>query len=145
MLKTSLKSIISNGGFLSKDDVYFMAAADRMRKLLVRCGVSGCRYICAAQDVQHLTDIIRSDGRDSVRDVQLLAGDPAHKGQYHHYTEDEEAEGVIARNPPTLTPPVPGPTLLADRGESCPPCRTLRMRNYACDHGQEYGDADPGL
>ena len=143
MLKTSLKSIISNGGFLSKDDVYFMAAADRMRKLLVRCGVSGCRYICAAQDVQHLTDIIRSDGRDSVRDVQLLAEDPAYKGQYHQHTYDRERGDN--RNPPTLTPPEPGPTILADRGESCPPCRTLRMRNYACDHGQEYGDADPGV
>ena len=56
-------------GFLSPDDVAVLAATDRLTPLIVRCG--SCRFTAPAQDVQHLIDIITSDGRDYVRDVCL--------------------------------------------------------------------------
>lgn len=71
-----LAKIVDNGGFIdTKQDIADLAAIDRLRQVLVRCGC--CRFTCAVQDVNHLLDIIKADGRDYVRDVSLLAGDPA--------------------------------------------------------------------
>jgi hypothetical protein len=61
----------SRFGFVTAVEVASIAADNRTRltPMLVRCG--GCRFMCAAQDVKHLIDIITTDGRDYVRDVSL--------------------------------------------------------------------------
>jgi hypothetical protein len=60
-------------GFVTTAELAQLAAtpASRLWPLLVRCG--GCRFIAAAQDVQHLCAIIQADGRDYVRDVSFPA------------------------------------------------------------------------
>ena len=62
-----------NSGFLVPGDLHSLATnpVGRLTLVLVRCG--GCRFLCPAQDVAHLTAIITRDGYDYVRDVSLPA------------------------------------------------------------------------
>jgi hypothetical protein len=72
-------------GFISQHDLSAIVEHDRLRQLLIRCGA--CRLVCAAQDAEHLVALIES-GKDAqghgdhVRDVSLLATDPASHGDY---------------------------------------------------------------
>lgn len=65
------------GGCLTAFDIQALARLDRLRQLLIRC--NACRMIAAAQDVQHIGDMIEASKRDYVRDVSLLATDPVYQ------------------------------------------------------------------
>lgn len=58
-------------GFLKSEDIAPLIAIDRLCYVLVRCG--GCRFTCAAQDVEHLIKCV-SAGGDYVRDVSFPVG-----------------------------------------------------------------------
>ena len=60
-------------GYLTDHDVKALADHEngRLVQLLVRAG--GCRFVCASQDVLHLTRALEAVG-DYVRDVSLPAG-----------------------------------------------------------------------
>ena len=82
MLEAILSRVVKKqGGFLAPADVRELTKRDRLRQVLVRCGCG--RFVCAAQDAQHFISIIERDydigkaGADYIRDVSLLAGDPA--------------------------------------------------------------------
>lgn len=59
-----------NYGFITKDDLPAIIAENRLQQCLVRCG--GCRFVCPAQDVTHLVEIIDASA-DYVRDVSFPA------------------------------------------------------------------------
>ena len=135
-LRILLKRVIEDhGGFLTKPDVVDLAKLDRLRQVLIRCG--GCRMVCAAQDVAHIMGLIESG--DYVRDVSILAGDPAHGGDYSMRTFEGGVRPCSPSQAATLTPKVGN---------------TPFPRNSATRE-QEYGgtfdgfnvtsDADPGL
>ena len=65
---------VEGHGFLTDHDVKALAGHEdgRLVQLLVRAG--GCRFVCASQDVLHLTRALEAVG-DYVRDVSLPAGD----------------------------------------------------------------------
>jgi len=69
-----LKTIQANGGFMTEDQLKVIVKEDRMRMVLVRCGMG--RFMAHAQDVQHFIDIIERDGKDYIRDISLPAADP---------------------------------------------------------------------
>jgi hypothetical protein len=84
-LAATLKHVTTEQmGFLRDSDLAIIAREDRLRQVLIRCGNG--RFTCAAQDVAHFIGIIKRDGADYVRDVSLLASDPAFRGQYHAHT-----------------------------------------------------------
>lgn len=83
-----LQTVNENGGFLLSLDVARMAKLDRLRQLLVR--MNGCRFVAAAQDVQHIVDLIESTGKDYVRDVSLPGNDPAYLGILRAITPSRE-------------------------------------------------------
>ena len=56
-------------GYVAEKDIDSVVEENRFQPCLVRCG--GARFICSAQDVKHLTEIIKTEGRDYVRDVSL--------------------------------------------------------------------------
>lgn len=60
-------------GFLTKNDLEVIAAQDRHRLILVRCGCG--RFLCPADNVQHFMNIIARDGQDYVRDISLPTSD----------------------------------------------------------------------
>lgn len=68
-LNSVYDKIDAQGGFLTNEDVKIVAKTDRLTQILVRCG--NCRFVAAAQDIKHLTDIIERDGHDYVRDFSL--------------------------------------------------------------------------
>lgn len=74
-LSALFAEIVPQGGFLTDRTLPELVHLDRLRQVLVRCGA--CRFTCAAQDAAHLMAIIDRDDVDYVRDVALLAGDPA--------------------------------------------------------------------
>ena len=79
------RSAVDYGGFLPDELIEDLVTLDRLRQVLVRC--SECRFVCAAQDVAHLCGLIDgAGGTDYVRDVSLLATDPAFKGFYRPVT-----------------------------------------------------------
>jgi hypothetical protein len=86
MLATLLKRLAAKGGFMTAADVAELAKADRLRQCLVRCNCG--RFVCAAQDVKHYVDLVATSKEDYVRDVALLAGDPAFEGHYERVTRD---------------------------------------------------------
>lgn len=73
-LNRVLRVIKDQGGFITETDLKILTQHDKLRQLLVRC--NGCRFVCAAQDVDHLCSIIEASGKDYVRDVSLLSTDP---------------------------------------------------------------------
>lgn len=79
LIETLKHAVHVQGGFLTAQDVQAIAEHDRLRQLLVRCG--NCRFVTAAQSVEWLSAIIKRDGQDYVRDVSLLADDPAYRLQ----------------------------------------------------------------
>ena len=84
-IEAVLQQVVHNHGFLSPADVRSVAESDRLRLLLVRCG--NCRFLCPAQDVDHILAIIQKEGSDYVRDVSLPAGDSAHNRNYKPATD----------------------------------------------------------
>jgi hypothetical protein len=76
-LSRILATIKSNGGFLTNVDLRALKEHDRLRQVLVRC--NNCRFLCAAQDAEHLCDIIDASEKDWVRDVSLPTTDPIWK------------------------------------------------------------------
>ena len=61
-----------NHGFItSPEEMVALIKTQPLTQMLVRCG--GCRFVCSAQDVEHITDIINRDGQDYVRDVSFKA------------------------------------------------------------------------
>jgi hypothetical protein len=76
LIETLSKVVNEQGGFLLRADIAEIASLDRLRPVLVRCGA--CRFTCAAQDAQHLVDIVTRENSDYVRDISLLASDEAY-------------------------------------------------------------------
>lgn len=72
-------AIRARHGFLTKSEVADIRAFDRLRQVLVRCGM--CRFRCAVQDLEHLEKCIVAGG-DYIRDVSLPIGDEIYTG--HH-------------------------------------------------------------
>jgi hypothetical protein len=70
-LDSVMSRIKSNGGFLSMADLRVVAKHDRLKMLLVRCGMG--RFLAPAQDIKHFVDIIHRDRKDYVRDISLPA------------------------------------------------------------------------
>lgn len=70
MKATPLQKVIAGlpFGFVTSKDLPQIIAQDRLLQLLVRCG--GCRFTCAAQDVEHLIRCVAAGG-DYVRDVSV--------------------------------------------------------------------------
>ena len=76
------QEIEAHSGFVIKEQLEHLLAKwhDRVRlhQCLVRCG-SG-RFTCPMQDVEHFLEIIKNEGSDYVRDVQVTMpgrlGDP---------------------------------------------------------------------
>lgn len=58
-------------GFLTAETLPKLIALDRLHPVLVRCG--GCRFQCAAQDVEHLMKCVDAGG-DYVRDLSIPCG-----------------------------------------------------------------------
>ena len=58
------------GGFVTSDQVKSIVGLSRLFQLSVRCG--NCRFLCSAQDVEHLIRCIEAGG-DYVRDVSIPA------------------------------------------------------------------------
>lgn len=131
-IKPLLERILANHGYLNGSDVEELATVDRLRNVLVRCGC--CRFTCAAQDVNHLLEIIASDGRDYVRDVSLLASDDAHRGVYRLHTFEGQSKPVAT----------PGPK---NRNRTGFPDHMFREEDFggAFDGFHVTSDADPGL
>jgi hypothetical protein len=98
-MKARLQTIVTEQhGYLTKADVEYIAQNDRLRQLLVRCGC--CRFTCPAQDVEHLVGMIGRDSTDYVRDVSLLASDPANRAKpeppkRHPFPRDCEYGGAF--------------------------------------------------
>lgn len=70
MLEELLKKIKNEQeGFLTPEDIAFLAEHDRMRMILVRCGNG--RFLTPAQNVKWFTEIITEHGGDYVRDCSL--------------------------------------------------------------------------
>lgn len=78
--------VLDRHGFLNADDVRQLKQHDRLRQVLVRFQEG--RAVVAAQDVDEL--IRATDGRWHVRDVSLVATDPAFK---RFRTADDVAVG----------------------------------------------------
>ena len=94
-LKLLLNKLCRQHGFFTDHlDLAKLAALDRLRSVLVRCGNG--RFTCAAQDVTHFIGMIEASKGDYVRDLSLLASDAAFLGHYHSYTD------FYHRNPATL-------------------------------------------
>jgi len=72
-------AIRARHGFLTSSDVADILGFDRLRQVLVRCGV--CRFRCAVQDLGHMERCIVAGG-DYIRDVSLPIGDDIYTG--HH-------------------------------------------------------------
>ena len=70
-LQAFINGKLQNGGFLSSEDLPDLIKIERLQQVLVRCG--GCRFTCAAQDVEHLIKCIDAGG-DYVRDVSFKSG-----------------------------------------------------------------------
>ncbi len=64
----TLQEFIQEHPYVTDKVVEELVKLDRLCQLLVRCG--GCRFMCAAQDVQHLVRCIEAGG-DYVRDVSF--------------------------------------------------------------------------
>lgn len=85
-LNETLQQASQDYGFLTSEGVATIANYDRLRQILVRC--NNGRFVCAAQDVAHFIECIKTSKRDYVRDVSLLAGDPALRGDYRAVTRE---------------------------------------------------------
>lgn len=126
------RTVIDRGGFLTNDDLALLGECDRLRQVLVRC--NGGRFVVAAQCARHYCDIIDASQVDWVRDVSLLASDPACRGDCSPVTHD----------PPPYVPPVAPkyPPLAAQQANA----QRDHFADAYCDAGGScYSDADSGL
>lgn len=124
-LEEILRVASRSGGFLSKNDIDDIASKDRLRQLLVRCGA--CRFLAAAQDINHLIKAVNAIG-DYVRDVSLPTSDPAYRGDFLP---------VTPRPTPNNVPSAARAAMLVASG--------LSPRYQDSRHLPEPSDADPGL
>ena len=83
------KIVVEQFSQLYPHDIVELAKLDRFHQLLVRCG--NCRFTCAAQYAEFMVTLINESGKDYVRDVGLLATDPA-IAQYKHLREAPKQE-----------------------------------------------------
>lgn len=67
----TLQKFVEGNPYLTTTTMPELVRLDRLFPVLVRCG--GCRFTCAAQDVEHLVKCI-SAGGDYVRDVSFPVG-----------------------------------------------------------------------
>jgi hypothetical protein len=79
-----LKQIAPNGGFLTDETLPILAKLDPSRRVLARCGCG--QFTAAADQMGHFINIIETEGSDYLRDVSLVAGDPAFQGDYRAVT-----------------------------------------------------------
>ena len=126
MLSSLLAEIISSGGFMTAAQVEQLARYDRLRLLLVRC--NGCRFLAAAQDIEHLRGIIALSAVDWVRDVSLPCGDFAYKGDF---------------SPRTVNGDYHLPTPAAHTNSRPATYAPIVATSYAYEDC--HSDADPGL
>ena len=127
-LRDLLRNVIINqGGFLMNEDIDTIAKLDRLRNVLIRC--NGGRITTAAQNARHYADIIDASQVDWVRDVSLLASDPAYSGNYLPITTDAPPSRPLLSTPAAVY-----------RRESA---SYVQSRGNSCD--LEPSDADPGL
>lgn len=67
------------GGFYTENDISQLAQLDRLRLVLVRC--NNCRFLAAAQDVEHIIGAVESVG-DWARDCSMPTSDPVYRGEF---------------------------------------------------------------
>lgn len=128
VLENTLRRVRDDqGGFLRDFDIAILMQHDRLRQLLVRCGA--CRFIAAAQDVDHIIGIIERDGADHIRDISLPCGDRAYSGDFRPVTND----------PPRST----RKPLIEPLGDGSPSPAGWSTVGNSCQF--EPSDADPGL
>lgn len=72
-------AILARHGFLTAAELADLAAFDRLRQVLVRCGQG--RFRCPAQDATHFMRCVQAGG-DYVRDVCLPADDSIFTGRH---------------------------------------------------------------
>ena len=65
------RMIVKQGGFINNQQVEEIKQFAPFLQLLIRCGAG--RFVCAAQDAIHFSDIIDREESDYVRDISLLA------------------------------------------------------------------------
>lgn len=114
---------------------------DQLCQLLVRCG--GCRFLCAAQDVEHLMTCIVAGG-DYVRDVSFPVGAFDAAARW----DPRQEQSAISPAPAS-----PGPATPTER--TARPFTARAWGNRAIDEadvggvvdasGHVQSDADPGL
>ena len=136
----ALQSFIQSkgfGGFLRDADMPELIALDRLCPVLVRCG--GCRFTCAAQDVEHLLKCIEAGG-DYCRDVSFPVGSDERAAQW----QPECPVTPVAMFPASFVKPRPH----TPHGDAI---RRLEVQFNEADCGgvwdgsQVTSDADPGL
>lgn len=116
-LKELLRNtIINQGGFLVNEDIEALAKHDRLRNVLIRC--NGGRFTTAVQNARHYADIIDASQVDWVRDVSLLASDPAYAGNYLPVTNDAPPRQPMLSTPAAVYHRASG-SYVQSRGNSC--------------------------
>ena len=63
------EELTDSGGFVKPHHLPAIIADNRLTPLLGRC--QGCRLHCTAQDLDHILEMVRLSGIDSVRDVSM--------------------------------------------------------------------------
>lgn len=131
-LETLLSSIAPQGGFLTDETLPTLAMLDPMRRVLVRC--NGCRFWCPASQAQHMVHVVEASGEEWVRDISLMAGDPAFSGDYSAVSQPTGVQREVA--------------LLFGARERAAQL-VAKSNNWPVLTRVEYGDgpsdADPGL
>ena len=128
-LRDLLETSIRDGGFMGELRVAELVRLDRLRQVLIRC--NACRLTCAAQDVKTIAAAIDAQPGNWVRDVSLLATDPAYRGDFTPKTS-LHTHGPATPETQLFCAPTERPTGMRSCGSS--------VMYEDC-----YSDADPGL
>lgn len=122
-------------GFLRDTDMPELIALDRLCQVLVRCG--GCRFLCAAQDVEHLIKCVEAGG-DYVRDVSFPVGAMERAASY-------VPEQFRSEHPCQVHPAQPIKVILRTPTQSHAIWFNENDCGGAFDGNTVSSDADPGL
>lgn len=126
-------------GFLIDSDIAQLKALDRLFQVLVRCG--GCRFLCSAQDVDHLIKCV-SAGGDYVRDVSFPTDSLDRAASWHPECPVTPVSTLPASFTAARPAKQPSKSWSINRGT---PYFNESDCGGAFDGSQVTSDADPGL